>query len=69
MTVVTLPPYSPNLNPTENNWDDMREKFFPNQVFDSMAAVEDRLVTACNYYEENPAIIQAMTAWPWIVKY
>ena len=69
MTVVTLPPYSPNLNPTENNWDDMREKFFPNQVFDSMTAVEELLVTACNHYEQNPNIIQSMTAWPWIVKY
>ena len=46
MKVVSLPPYSPELNPQENNWDDMREKFFKNTVFNSMQAVEDQLVLA-----------------------
>lgn len=68
MMVVKLPAQSPNLNPTENNWDDMREKFFQNLVFDSMQAVEDRLVIACNFYEAHPEIIQSMTAWDWIIK-
>ena len=36
MTVRTLPPYSPQLNPVENIWDDMREKFFANIVFESI---------------------------------
>lgn len=47
--IVYLPPYSPELNPVEHLWDDMREKFFCNRVFDSMVAVEKRLVEACNY--------------------
>lgn len=63
----TLPPYSPNLNPQENNWDDMREKFFRNLVFDSMQAVENQLVVASNYYESNPKIIHSITAWNWII--
>lgn len=67
--LVKLPPYSPNLNPQENNWDDMREKFFHNYVFNSMAAVRSRLVEACNYYEANPQIIQSIAAWKWIVNY
>ena len=29
MATKTLPPYSPELNPTEAIWEDMREKFFP----------------------------------------
>lgn len=65
--VVKLPPKSPNLNPSENNWDDMREKFFHNLVFGSMKAVENRLITACNFYESHPEIIQSMAAWGWIV--
>ena len=40
MTVRTLPPYSPQLNPVKNIWDDMREKFFANIVFESMDAAE-----------------------------
>jgi hypothetical protein len=67
MMLIKLPPYSPNLNPQENNWDDMREKFFHNLVFGSIAAVEDQLVIACNYYEAHPEIIHSMTAWNWII--
>ncbi len=65
--VEKLPPHSPNLNPSENNRDDMREKFFQNLVFDSMNAVEDRLVSACKYYESHPNIIHSITAWNWII--
>ncbi|WP_425360524.1 MULTISPECIES: IS630 family transposase [unclassified Candidatus Tisiphia] len=62
-----LPPYSPQLNPQENIWDDMREKFFYNLAFDSMNAIENQLITACNYYENNPAIVKSICAWNWIV--
>ena len=68
MAVEKLPPSSPNLNPSENNWDDMREKFFQNLLFDSMNAVEERLIIACNYYEAHPEIIRSMTAWKWITE-
>ena len=67
MMVVKLPPKSPNLNPAENNWDDMREKFFHNLVFDSMNAVEKQLIVACNHYELHQEIIQSITAWNWII--
>lgn len=65
--ITALPPYSPQLNPAENNWDDMREKFFPNLVFDSMDAVEEKLVEACNFYEKNTEIIKSMAGWKWII--
>jgi transposase len=41
-----LPPYSPELNPGEHLWEDIREKWFENLVFDSLDAVEDRLEEA-----------------------
>lgn len=69
MKVVSLPPYSPQLNPQENNWDDMREKFFKNTVFDSMQAVEDQLATACNFYESNPDVVHSFSSWNWIINY
>lgn len=65
--LASLPPYSPQLNPQENMWDDMREKFFHNIAFNSLDAVEDRLVAACNYYEGNPAIVKSISGWDWIV--
>ncbi len=39
MVLVRLPPYSPELNPVEHLWDEIREKLFANRVFDSMGAV------------------------------
>ncbi len=65
--VLSLPPYSPELNPCENNWDDMREKFFKNTVFSSLDAVETQLITACNFYESHTEIIQSISGWNWIV--
>ncbi len=66
MTVRTLPPYSPQLNPVENIWDDMGEKFFTNIVFESMDAVENKISEACLHYEENTETVQSITAFPWI---
>ena len=43
MRLLSLPPYSPELNPVENLWDALREKFFHNKAFDSMDALEDQL--------------------------
>lgn len=39
-----LPPYSPELNPQEHLWDELREKFFHNRIFDRLNAFEDQLV-------------------------
>lgn len=67
MMLVKLPPYSPQLNPKENGWDDMREKFFHNLVFDSMNAVEEQLVIACNFYEAHHETVHSFSSWKWII--
>ena len=46
MRLEALPPYSPQLNPVEHIWDEIRKKWFTNEVFNSLVAVEDRLVEA-----------------------
>lgn len=37
---VVLPDYSPELNPVEHLCDELREKYFYNQSFDSLDALE-----------------------------
>lgn len=69
MMIQRLPPYSPELNPSENMWDDMREKFFGNTVFDSMNAVEDRLCKAMNNYADKTDIVRSIVAFPWICSF
>ena len=66
MMIQRLPPYSPELNPSENMWDDMREKFFQNIVFDSMETVENKLCEAMNHYADKQDIVRSITSFPWI---
>lgn len=62
-----LPPYSPELNPQEHLWDELREKYFHNRVFDSIDALEDHLVVALLNLENAPARIKGITACDWII--
>lgn len=66
VALLPLPPYSPELNPVEHLWDDLREKSFHNRVFDSLDAVEDQLCDALAAFEADPQRIHRLAAWPWI---
>ena len=46
MELLFLPTASPELNPVEHLWKEMRPRWFANSVFFSMTAVEDLLVQA-----------------------
>jgi transposase len=54
ITLLCLPPYSPELNPKENLWDEIREKIFKNYALKSMDAVRQKLEEAILYIERNP---------------
>lgn len=68
MELVFLPPYSPELNPVEHLWEELREKNFHNKVFDSLDAVEEQLMQALAAMENAPKQIHRLSAWPWIIK-
>ena len=42
MRLIKLPPYSPELNPVEHLWDELREKSFHNRVFKSIDALVEK---------------------------
>ena len=67
LRLLFLPPYSPELNPQEHLWDELREKYFHNRVFDSIDALEDHLVAALLNLENAPARVKGITAWDWII--
>jgi transposase len=60
-------PYSPQCNPVEHIWDEIREKWFPNFVFKSMEAVEDTLVTVLVASETDHERTQSIVGFEWIV--
>ena len=69
MRLLPLPSYSPELNPTEHIWDELREKWFHNITFDSIGAVEDRLVDGLLALENSPSLIQSLTGFDWIISF
>ncbi len=62
-----LPGYSPELNPQEHVWDELREKEFPNRVFDSLDGVLSQLQSGLPRLAANRIGIRSLTAWPWII--
>jgi hypothetical protein len=62
-----LPSYSPELNPQEHVWDELREKEFPNRVFDSLEGVIDHLRSGLLRLAANKEGLRSLTAWPWII--
>ena len=57
VALIGLPGYSPQLNPQENVWDEIREKNFPNRVYYCMAAVRDQLAKGYLRIELNDICI------------
>ena len=68
ITLSPLPAYSPELNPQENIWDEIREKVFKNYALKSMDAVYDKLEEAALYIERNRALVKSIASFPYIVK-
>lgn len=66
MALIRLPPYSPELNPVEHLWDEIREKSFANRVFDSLGAVVAQALAALADWESSPQAVSSLSAWPWI---
>ena len=68
MALVRLPPYAPELNPVEHLWDELREKYFANRVFDSLGAALAQAARGLKSMEDNPDVLQSIVGWNWILK-
>jgi transposase len=67
MTLVPLPPYSPELNPQENVWGEIKEEGFYNRVFETLDDVEEQLVRILKSFEESGERLKRLSAWDWII--
>jgi hypothetical protein len=68
MAVLLLPPYSPELNPTENLWDHTREKVCANVLFDTLDHVVDRVVAELDRLARSTSQVVSMFLHPWIME-
>jgi transposase len=62
MRILSLPPYSPELNPQKHVWGELREKFFHNRAFDSLDALEMHLEYALKALNQTRKLCTA-TGW------
>ena len=56
-----LPPYSPELNPVELIWRELRAKYFNNKTFETLDELDDNLVIAINDFTKNKENIKSLT--------
>jgi DDE superfamily endonuclease len=62
--LIMQPPYSPEVNPVEHVWDDIRENYFYHRVFSSLDALTETLCHALNTLADEPQRITSMTNFP-----
>ena len=67
MEIAFLPPYSPDLNPQEQIWDELREKYFANRLFKTLQAVIDAAAAGLQAMEQNREKMKSLTQRQWIL--
>ena len=60
-----IPPRTPEMNPIEIVWREIRKHGFKNQIFDSIHAVVQRFNNVVLQHITNDKII-SLTLWPWV---
>ena len=65
ITLLPLPPKSPELNPVENVWQFMRENWLSNRVFRSYDDILDHCCAAWNKLTEQPWRIMSIGLRDW----
>ena len=65
ISLLTLPPCSPELNPVENVWQHMRANGLAISAFDTYDAIVEACCTAWNRFANDPAIVMSITTRSW----
>ncbi|XEY22053.1 transposase [Azospirillum sp. HJ39] len=67
ITLVPLPPYSPELNPVERVWLYLRERFLSHhRLLDDADAVVQACCDAWNALADTPGHLRSLTSYPWL---
>jgi len=65
ITLLALPPYSPELNPVERIWHYLRSHWLANSVFRSLADIMDACEMAWNRFATNNGLVRSLCAVAW----
>lgn len=67
VTLLHLPPYSPELNPVENVWAYLRGNKLSNRVFKDYEAIVDACCDAWNWLMADPERVTSIATRDWAV--
>jgi len=65
ISLLKLPPYSPELNPVENVWQFLRGNWLSNRVFDTYDDIVDACCDAWNALAAEPGRIRSIATRAW----
>jgi len=65
VTILKLPPYSPELNPVEQIWQWVKQKHLSNRVYENYDAIVDACCEAWNCFVDTPSLITQMCSRKW----
>jgi transposase len=68
MTLILLPPYSPELNPADRIWNLARRDYFANRYFDTLDEAVTQAQLAMKNLKADKNGMKTLTLWPWIAK-
>ena len=66
VTLVTLPAYSPELNPVERIWLHLRERFLSMQILGDTEAIIDACCAAWIKLTKEQGRLRSLCDYPWI---
>ena len=65
ITLITLPPYAPELNPIENVWQFLRSNKLAITVFDNYDDIVEKCCAAWNFFANDKATVASITTRNW----
>lgn len=65
ISVENLPPYSPELNPCERFFEEVR-RVLKNEVLETVQEVEKIIIETLHHYWNNPDEVVKLTYWEWM---
>lgn len=65
ISLLHLPPYSPELNPTENIWQYLRQNYLSNRIYENYDAIVDACCDAWNALIATPTAIRSIATRAW----
>ena len=65
ISLLPLPPYSPELNPQENIWQFLRQNYLANRVYETCAELVDACCEAWNDLIATPQRITSIASREW----